>query len=203
MFKTVIFDLGGVYFTNGTRKAVDVIAVRYDLAPAAVEDILNGDLGEQYRAGKLSGEQFWQRAKGCWNLEAGTEDLSRQWNSSYRPNWGTVGLVERLRNSGYELLYLSDNTVERVAYLEQKYNFLQKFDDGIFSHIVKCKKPDPKIYKLLLDQTSQPATACVYIDDKPEYLVPAKQLGMEVIAFENAAQLELRLKELALLANES
>jgi glucose-1-phosphatase len=108
-------------------------------------------------------------------------------------------LVERRKNAGHELLYLSDNTAEQVAYLDQKYNFLANFDDGTFSHVVKCKKPDPTIYQLLLAKASHPAAACVYIDDKPDYPGPAKRLGMAVIAFTDSTQLEGRLKELALL----
>jgi len=199
MHRTVIFDLGGVYFTNGTLAAIDAIAAEYSIASDAVEDVLNGESGKQYRAGKLSAGQFWQRAKTSWNIDALSDELAHLWNSSYRPDAGTVTLVERLKNTGHELLYLSDNIAERVAYLDQKYSFLQKFDGGIFSHMVNCKKPDPMIYQLLLAKASQPAAACVYIDDKPEYLVPAKKLGMEVIAFTDFTQLEKRLKELALL----
>ena len=59
------------------------------------------------------------------------------------------------------------------------------------------------IYQLLLSKASHPAGACVYIDDKPEYLVPANSLGMKVIAFKSASQLEARLKELLLLPESS
>ena len=59
------------------------------------------------------------------------------------------------------------------------------------------------IYQLLLAKTSHPATECVYIDDKPEYLVPAKILGVHAIAFKSASQLEARLKELLLLPDSS
>ena len=203
MNKTIIFDLGGVYFSNGTRIAVDAIADRYSIGRDAVEGILNGEPGREYRIGNISAEQFWQMAKTSWNIQESTEALSLIWCSSYRPNDDTVKLVDRLKDAGHELLYLSDNTAERVAYLDEKYRFLQKFDEGIFSHIVKHKKPDPLIYQLLLDKASQPATACVYIDDKSEYLQPAKRLGMEVITFNNAALLESRLKELSLLPDAS
>ncbi len=54
------------------------------------------------------------------------------------------------------------------------------------------------IYQLLLAKASHPASECVYIDDKPEYFGPAKNLGMQVIAVKNASQLETRLKELLL-----
>jgi HAD superfamily hydrolase (TIGR01509 family) len=203
MLRTVIFDLGGVYFGDGTRIAIDAIAAKYVIGRDAVADILNGEPGKEYRIGKISVGQFWQRAITQWNIRASSEALSRIWCSSYQPDEGTVRLVDRLKSTGHELLYLSDNTRERVAYLDAKYSFSQKFDDGIFSHLVKRKKPDPVIYKLLLAKASHPAAACVYIDDKPAYLEPAKKLGMQVIAFKNSSQLENRLRELALLPDES
>ena len=75
---------------------------------------------------------------------------------------------------------------------------MSSFDDGIFFHVVKCKKPGPMIYQLLQVKASHLASACVYIDDRPEYLVPAKRLGMQVIAFKSASQLEARLLKLLL-----
>jgi FMN phosphatase YigB (HAD superfamily) len=202
-FRTVIFDLGGVYFGDGTGIAVNTISEVYKVDRDAVEAILNGEPGKQYRIGKISAEQFWQWAKTYWKIQASSKELSRIWCSSYLPNEDTVKLVDRLKNAGHELLYLSDNTRERVAYLNERYSFLQKFDGGIFSHVAKCKKPDPIIYQLLLDRASHPASECVYIDDKPEYLGPAKNLGMQVIAFKSASQLESRLKELLLLPDAS
>lgn len=103
-----------------------------------------------------------------------------------------------MKSAGHELLYLSDNTAERVAYLDAKYAFLQKFDDGIFSHLVKRKKPDPVIYELLLAKASYPAQACIFIDDKLANLKPATKLGMQTIAFKDSAHLESRLRELAI-----
>ncbi|MEX1352671.1 MAG: HAD-IA family hydrolase [Desulfobacterales bacterium] len=203
MLRTIIFDLGGVYFSDGTRVAIDTISVKYRIERDSVETILNGKPGKQYRIGKISVEQFWHQANTSWNIEISSEKLSQIWYSSYQPNEGVVRLVARLKNAGYELLYLSNNTRERVAYLDKKYSFRQKFNDGIFWHVVKCKKPDSLIYQLLLNRASHPASECVYIDDKPEYLGPAKSLGMQVIAFKSASQLESRLKELLLLPDAS
>ncbi len=202
-FRTVIFDLGGVYFGNGTRIAIDTISEDYMIERGLVDAVINGEPGKQYRIGEISAEQFWQRAKTTWDIEISSDKLSRIWYTSYQPNEGVVRLVARLKNAGYELLYLSNNTRERVTYLNERYSFLQKFDDGIFSHVVNRTKPDPIIYQLLLDRASHPAGACVYIDDKPEYLEPAKRLGMQVIAFKKASQLENRLKELLSLPDES
>ncbi|CAB1076915.1 hypothetical protein D1AOALGA4SA_4712, partial [Olavius algarvensis Delta 1 endosymbiont] len=45
MSKTVIFDLGGVYFSNGTQIAIGSIASKYKIKREPVANILNGDAG--------------------------------------------------------------------------------------------------------------------------------------------------------------
>ena len=59
------------------------------------------------------------------------------------------------------------------------------------------------IYELVLAKAVNPAADCVYIDDKPDYLLPAKDLGMQVIAFKNDSQLEAEFMELELLPDET
>ena len=199
MSRAIIFDLGGVYFSDGTGMAITSIAARYKIDQEAVAEVLNGDAGARYRTGRITAAQFWQQATALWNIRASAEALSTAWCESYQPNRGTVRLIKQLRTADHQLLYLSDNTRERVAYLEEKYDFLKNFDDGVFSHRVRLKKPDPMIYELVLAKALNPAAGCVYIDDKPDYLLPAKDLGMQVVAFKNASQLEADLKRLALL----
>ena len=109
-------------------------------------------------------------------------------------------MVKQLGGLGHELLFLSDNTPERVRYLDERYGFLAKFKDGVFSHVVGHVKPDPALYELVLAKASHPAAECVYIDNKAELLEPARVLGMSVIAFENPSQLERALGELGLFA---
>ena len=46
MLKTIIFDLGGVYFCDGTRIAIETIATKYKIDHKAVGSVLNGALGK-------------------------------------------------------------------------------------------------------------------------------------------------------------
>jgi HAD superfamily hydrolase (TIGR01509 family) len=194
--RSIIFDLGGVYFTDGTRIAITTLASRYHIAAKRVEHCLNGTLGQDYRRGRLSAEEFWRQARAYWDIETSPAELAAVWCSSYQPIAGTVVLVQALRAAGHELLFLSDNTRERVSYLNERYAFLARFSDGVFSHVVGHLKPDPALYALVLAKASRPAAECVYIDNKAELLEPARTLGMSVIAFENPSQLELALREL-------
>ncbi len=198
MIKTVICDLGGVYFTDGSARAIERISAAYDIAADKVRDVLMGDLGSRYRFGEISVAEFWDGAKQSWNLQVPTNEIANVWLHAYEPIEGTVALVDRLRVAGYEMLFLSDNVEDRVDYLEKTYGFLHRFKDGVFSHVAGLRKPDPAIYKLALHKTSQPAKCCVYVDDKPQMLEPARTLGMSVIAFENPNQLERDLQTLGL-----
>ncbi len=69
MIKTVICDLGGVYFTDGSARAIERISAAYDIAADRVSDVLMGDLGSRYRFGEISVAEFWDGAKQDWNLQ--------------------------------------------------------------------------------------------------------------------------------------
>ena len=199
MIKTVIFDLGGVYFTNGTKRAVKIFSSKYSLEKTEVKNVLKGDLGSQYRIGSLTTEEFWTSAKKKWNLSVSSNELSSIWLEGYEPIEGMENIVNRLIDAGYELIYLSDNVQERVDYLNNRFHFIDKFKDGIFSFTAKIRKPDLKIYQMALEKSSNFAEESVYIDDVKEFLEPAMKLGMKTILFKNVNQLATDLKGLGLM----
>ena len=49
MIKTIIFDLGGVYFTDGTQRAIDIISKEYNLNKDEVANVFKGEIGTKYR----------------------------------------------------------------------------------------------------------------------------------------------------------
>lgn len=194
--KTVIFDLGGVYFTDGTKRAIDIISQKWNLDQSRVADVFKGKIGTAYRESQISHEEFWRQAKETLGIDAPMEELAEIWLNGYVPIEGTVEIIKELKEKGYEILYLSDNVQERIDYIEEKYHFLQYFKSGVFSHIAGVRKPNPKIYQLALEESSNPAENCVYIDDKPNLLEEADKLGMATIAFVNADETRKKLIEL-------
>lgn len=199
--KTVIFDLGGVYFTDGTKRAIEIISKKWNLDSKDVSDVFKGKIGTAYRENQISHDEFWKQAKETLKIDAPTEELAQIWLNGYVPIDGTVEIIKELNENGYEVLYLSDNVQERIDYIENKYHFLQYFKSGVFSHIVGVRKPNPKIYQLALEQSSNPSKNCVYIDDKPELLEEPEKLGMETIAFVNPEDTREKLNNLGVKLN--
>ncbi len=198
MFKAVIFDLGGVYFEDGTKKAVKIISAKYNVPEQKVKDVLQGELGTKYRTSAVTAGEFWQETKEYWGITVSSNELADIWLQGYVPIAGTDSIIDRLNSAGYEIFFLSDSVKERADCLQKKYPFLHHFKGGVFSYIAHKRKPDPAVYRMVLEMAGHPAQECIYIDDKPELLKPAEELGMKGILFENPAQLEAKLKEAGL-----
>ena len=55
------------------------------------------------------------------------------------------------------------------------------FETVVDSGFVGVRKPDPAIYALVLDRLGLPAADCVFVDDLPGNLKPARALGMGTV----------------------
>jgi putative hydrolase of the HAD superfamily len=188
MIKTLIFDLGGVYFTDGTKSTLGKFNELFDIPEAKTKEVLSGELGKRYRMGLLTEGVFWKEAQAIFGTNLDFRSLRDVWFEGYIPIDGTIDVIKKLKDNGYEILYLSDNVRERVDYLDNKYHFRQHFNSGVFSYTAKTVKPDIKIYRLALRCTKNRSSECVFIDDKNHFLEPARTLGMNAVQFQDPLQ---------------
>jgi len=196
---TLIFDLGGVYFTDGTARAISIICESYVLDEHVVADIFSGDVGTAYRENKITNEIFWEMAKSKWGIKyVSSHELSQIWFDGYVPIIEVVEIIQSLRNEGYETLFLSGSTSDRASYLEKKYRFSRHFDDGVFSFDIGVRKPALLPYLAILKRASNAPHNCILIENSEENLLPAKSLGMQTILFSNPGKLRMDLEELGL-----
>ncbi|MFF0250855.1 HAD-IA family hydrolase [Streptosporangium sandarakinum] len=55
------------------------------------------------------------------------------------------------------------------------------FDHHVISEAEGVAKPDPRIYRLTLERMNLAADECVFVDDNPANLLPARALGIETV----------------------
>lgn len=77
------------------------------------------------------------------------------------------------------------------------------FDVVIDSSDVGVRKPDPLIYQELIRRVGLPAPQIAFVDDLPENLPAAQQLGIRTVRFTGLAALRETLCELQVLAGPS
>jgi putative hydrolase of the HAD superfamily len=62
------------------------------------------------------------------------------------------------------------------------------FDHVIESAKIGLRKPDPRIYQMMVEALGVDPKACVYLDDLGVNLKPARDMGMTTIKVANAPQ---------------
>lgn len=105
-----------------------------------------------------------------------------------------VALVAELREHCATAL-LTNNVAE--ASWRSTFPF-EHFDVVIDSSQVGIRKPDPRIYQELIDRLGEPAEAIVFVDDLPENLPAAADLGINTVLFCGHTELRTALEGLGL-----
>ena len=89
----------------------------------------------------------------------------------------TADLIAKLSAAGYRLFVLSNMSKEYIAYLRQMPVF-KYFEAEIVSCEVGLIKPQPEIYRLLLDRFVLDASQTMFIDDRLENTIAAQKQGI-------------------------
>lgn len=193
VIKAVVFDLGGVYFKNGTAFAIGKIEKTFGVPNQVIDRFLASEQGKEgklYRLGKISEKEFWSRAAKCMKL--GSSDIQRVreiWHSSYTPNKGMRELVRTVRKK-YKVVAFSGSIPERIKYLSQKYGLGKEFDEYIYSFELGLSKRDINSHKEVVKRLGLAPSEFVFVDDQLKLLEVAEKLGIKTILFKNAAELK-------------
>ncbi|MES2979348.1 MAG: HAD family phosphatase [Pseudomonadota bacterium] len=119
-----------------------------------------------------------------------------------QPIDSNIGLLTRLREQrdggadDIRLFYLSNMPVPYARTLEQRHDFLNWFDGGIFSGDVNLGKPDLAIFELLAARHGLQAADTIFIDDTLANVQAAHQLGWQAIHCEDPEALTGQLDAL-------
>jgi 2-haloacid dehalogenase len=96
---------------------------------------------------------------------------------------------------GYALSNWGRHFVEVV----EEYPVFKEFDGRVVSYELGIVKPDPEIFRVVLDRFNLRAEECLFVDDSRVNIDAAKQLGFHVHHFTEPEKLRIRLHDLDLL----
>ena len=102
---------------------------------------------------------------------------------------GTVEILAELRTSGVRLLALTNWSAETWPIGRARFPFLAWFEAVIVSGAEQLVKPDPGIFRILVDRHGLDPATTVFIDDLPRNVEAATALGFQAIRFTTPAAL--------------
>ncbi len=194
MYKNVIFDIGGVMVDFDPK---DYLLERF--CNSATEDkvyrlTFGSKTWQLLDAGlctRHEGSQAMLAAAAEENCAFEVREVLESWTDILKVRRRMLELVRRLKNHGYCVYYLSNIPADILALLMQR-GLEGVFDGGVASCEAHVNKPDPRIYKLLLEKYGLEASECIFIDDSRANVQTAFQLGMNSIQMKDSVDTLVR-----------
>ncbi len=112
---------------------------------------------------------------------------------------GSVEVLRAVRDTGLPCYALTNMEAETYPLRLERFPFLGWFDGTIVSGREGVAKPEPAIFRRLLDRFSLTPTTTLMIDDTKENLDTACRLGIQTSLFRSSRQLRAGLQAAAVL----
>jgi 2-haloacid dehalogenase len=111
----------------------------------------------------------------------------------------SVEILRALKEAGVPLYALTNMETWTYPGRRDRYPFLRWFDGTVVSGFEGVAKPDPRVFRLLLERFGLAPETTMFIDDSPRNVAAARAVGMQAIEFESPEALRRRLSEAGLL----
>ena len=111
----------------------------------------------------------------------------------------TVTILEELKDRGTPLYAITNWNQDKFRETQARFAFLGHFRDIVVSGDERLIKPDPAIYRKLLDRNGLEASSCLFIDDSLKNVKGAEAVGMTAHHFTSPEALRAHLVSLNLL----
>jgi len=191
--EAIIFDLGNVLIDFDHRIAARRLSKFADHTPEEIFDLFfDSKLTGLFEQGKIQPEKFFLEVKKMLHANIAYRDFLPIWNEIFflsEKNRQVYSLVESLRPK-YRLVLLTNINILHFEYLKGKFSVFDVFDNILASCELGMTKPNPLIYRKTLDILGSKPGQVAYVDDRPELVEIASNLGINSFLFRSVRQLK-------------
>lgn len=182
--RSVVFDMGNVLLDFSIDRVIDPYFSREEDRALVRQVVFDSGEWDRLDAGDFTEEEALARWQGMVPepLREGVAGMFAHWHETLVEIEGMAALIRDLKARGYRC-YLLSNTSLRVETYWQDFEALRLLEERFISARVRLMKPDPAIYEAMCRTFGIAAEESVFIDDRPENVRGAEQVGMRGIWF--------------------
>ena len=195
--KHIFFDIGGVLGSNGWDHEQRERAIqRFDLNPEDFE-WRHKEVVSEFEEGRITLDEYLDIAVFHTARSFSREEFTEFMRSQSIPDEATIGIARRLsRHPGLTLMTMNNESEELNRYRIEKFGISQIFEAFLSSCWLGVRKPLRRFYHRGLGIADADASTSLFIDDRPQNLLSASTVGLNVIHFKSSTQLRSDLERL-------
>lgn len=187
MIKAIIFDFGGVITHTEPWDGWSPTLEERNTIKDAISEIAKL-FEKELKESKFTADDFDREFK-LRTTSLKKEYVEKIIKSICDADKGVLELISKL-SSRYKIYGLV-NAPFGWTELRRGIHGLDKYFTRVFvSYEIDVRKPDPRIFNYFFENTGLKGGDCLFIDDKEENIIVAKQLGMEGYVFKSTKELE-------------
>ena len=184
--KSIWFDFGRVLLP------LDLDETKKGFIELGASQSLHEDskLFDAWERGEISRHAFYQGVKKHVKSFVSVPSIRAAWNAMLldlpRNNFK---FVQQLK-ADYQLFLVSNTNAVHIEAIKQNmgvfryHQFLNVFDEVFYSYEMGARKPEPKFFKIALEQSRFKPEECLLIDDNEDNIVQAKKMGFQTWLFD-------------------
>ncbi len=185
--KNIIFDLGGVILNidyNLTIKAFENLGIKH--ADTFYSQQRQTKIFDRLETGKLTEEEFCDSIRKISGIAATNEVIIQAWNAMLLDFPEEITDVLQKAKQQYRTFLLSNtNAIHYKAYsqiLKKQLgleSLAELFDKQYLSHEIGLRKPEVKVFKMILEENGLKAEETLFIDDSYQHIKGAEKAGLQ------------------------
>ena len=116
---------------------------------------------------------------------------------------GSLEVLRQVRETGMPCYALTNMEAETYPLRLERFAFLGWFDGTVVSGEEGVAKPDPAVFTRLIDRFGLQPRTTLMIDDTPENLETASNMGLQTVLFRSSRQLRTELEAAGILTGSA
>ncbi|MHA7058991.1 HAD family hydrolase [Aquimarina sp. M1] len=181
MIRTIIFDFGDVFINLDKPATIKELS---ELGITAVSKEL-GTINELYETGDISTLDFINYYQKLLP-KVSAEQIKNAWNAILKdfPKHRLEFIEKLAAEKKYKLILLSNTNELHINWIKENIsfysNFRSCFDDFYLSYEIHLRKPNPDIFRFVLETHNLTPSETLFIDDTLANTLTAQKLGMHI-----------------------
>ena len=166
MIKNIIFDLGNVIINYNQKKIINNFTEKEEEIKYIYDEIFHAPEWTLMDLGDITNDEAIEiiNKRNEFKYEKLTQEFLHEWHKKQPINRDIVEIAKILKNNGYNLFVLSTMANQTYEYFKND-EFFSLCTGIVISAHEHVKKPDEKVYRLLLNRYNLNAEECLFIDD--------------------------------------